>query len=162
VTARRILFPFAGDSIANTALDAALRLARAEDATLVAAYLVTVPLDQSVEAPGPEADAHARRLLELIEQRAARLKVPVDSRIEPGRAARHTLHALTERERFDRIVIPAATKSSEGFSPEDIGWLLDHASGEIVVLRPSSGKLPSAVVPKPVADTGVGDDVPGM
>jgi hypothetical protein len=102
----------------------------------VPAYLVTVPLDHPLEAPAPEGPSDARPLLELIEQRATRLKVPVDSRVEVGRSPRHALLALTERERFDRIVIPAAAESSEGFSPEDIGWLLDHAPGEIVVLRP--------------------------
>ncbi len=90
------------------------------------------------------------------------MKVPVDPRVEVGRSPRHALLALIEHERFDRIVIPAESKSSDGFSPEDIGWLLDHAPGEIVVLRPGGGKRESAVVPKPVADTGVGDDVPGM
>ena len=74
--------------------------------------------------------------MDVIEQRAARLHVPVDSRIETGRTARHALQELVEEERFDRIVVPAATQSSEGFSSADIAWLLEHAPGEIVVLRP--------------------------
>jgi len=39
----RILLPFTGGAISRRALDAALRLARAEDATLMPAFLATVP-----------------------------------------------------------------------------------------------------------------------
>ena len=134
--ARRILFPFIGESISQRTLDAALRLARAEAATLVPAYVMTVPMRLDLQAPTPDACEGAMPLMDVIEQRAARLHVPVDSRIETGRTARHALQELVEEERFDRIVVPAATQSSEGFSSADIAWLLEHAPGEIVVLRP--------------------------
>jgi hypothetical protein len=138
--ARRILFPFLGRSISQPTLDAALRLARAEGATLVPAYVMIVPLHLDLEAPASERCEEAMPLLDLIEQRAARLQVPVDSRIEAGRTARHALHELLEGERFDRIVVPAGTHASEGFSGADIAWLLEHAPGEIVVLRRGTGK----------------------
>jgi nucleotide-binding universal stress UspA family protein len=137
--ARRILFPFIGASISRRTLDAALRLARAEGATLVPAYVMTVPLHLDLEAPTPERCAQAMPMLDLIEHRAARLKVPVDSRMQVGRTERHALEKLIDEEHFDRIVVPAATHSSEGFTGEDIGWLLEHAPGEIVVLRPRNG-----------------------
>jgi nucleotide-binding universal stress UspA family protein len=146
--ARRILFPFIGDSISKPTLDAALRLARAEGATLVPAYVMIVPLSLDLQAPSLERCGQAMPLLDLIEQRAARLNVPVDSRIEAGRTARHALHELLDAERFDRIVVPAATRTSEGFSSEDIAWLLEHASGEIAVLRPG-GKRNSINRPSP-------------
>jgi nucleotide-binding universal stress UspA family protein len=146
--AGRILFPFVGDALSNTTLDAALRLARAEHAELVPACVVTVPLHMTLDAT-PEQSAHALSLLDLIEQRAARLKVPVDSRIEIARSPRHALHQLVEREQFDRLVVPAATHSSEGFSAEDIAWLLEHAPGEIVVLRSGEATRPEADSPHP-------------
>jgi hypothetical protein len=139
--AERILFPFIGDSVSPSTLDAGLRLARAEGATLVPAYVAVVPMHLELEAPMPEACERAMPLLETIEQRASRLGVPVDARIEVGRTARHALRALVEHEKFDRLVVPAATHSSEGFSPEDVGWLLEHAPGEIVVLRPEDEGL---------------------
>src|SRR4051794_14272023 len=89
--ARRILFPFLGDTIAPSTLDAALRLARAEGATLVPAYVVVVPLSLSLSAPVPGECSQAMLLLETIEQRAARVHVAIDSRIETGRSARHAL-----------------------------------------------------------------------
>lgn len=134
--AARILFPFIGDRISQRTLDAALRLARAEHATLVPAYLITVPLNLSLAAPVPRQCERAMPLLETIEQRAARLDVPVDSRIETGRTPRHALEQLFEHEKFDRVVVSAASRRSEGFTSQDIAWLLEHAPGEIVVLRP--------------------------
>jgi hypothetical protein len=134
--ARRILFPFVGDNVSKPALDAALRIARAESATLVPAYIATVPLQLNLDAPIPEVCESAMPLLETIEQRAARLHVPVDSRIETGRSARHAVRRLVEHEKFDRLVIPAS-ESRAGFSADDIAWLLENVDGEILVLRPS-------------------------
>ncbi|HEY7631904.1 MAG TPA: universal stress protein [Thermoleophilaceae bacterium] len=133
--AERILFPLLGDTVSRSALDATLRLARAEHATLVPAYLATVPYNLPLSAPLPLECERAMPLLETIEQRAARLSVPVDSRIETGRSPRHALRQLLDEERFDRIVVPAATATSSGFGPEDIAWLLENAPGEIAVLR---------------------------
>jgi hypothetical protein len=133
--ADRILFPLLGDTVSHSALDATLRLARAESATLVPAYLATVPLHLPMDAPLPLECEVAMPLLETIEQRAARLGVPVDSRIQTGRSPRHALRQLLDHERFDRIVVPAATGTSSGFGPDDISWLLETAPGEIIVMR---------------------------
>lgn len=138
--ADRILFPLLGDTVSESALDATLRLARAEGATLVPAYLATVPLNLPMATPLPVQCSRAMPLLETIEQRAARMGVPVDSRIETGRSARHALRQLVAEERFDRIVLPAATPTSSGFSPEDIAWVLENVPGEIVVLRAARKK----------------------
>jgi nucleotide-binding universal stress UspA family protein len=132
----RVLFPFRGTTLSRSTLDATLRLAQTDLATLVPAYIATVPMNLSLEAPIAKECATAMPLLEAIERRAARLEVPVDSRIERGRSPRHALTQLLERERFDRIVVPAQTSRSDGFEPDDIAWLLEHAPTEVVVLRP--------------------------
>jgi hypothetical protein len=134
--ARRILFAFVGDQVSKSALDAALRIARAEHATLVPAYLATIPLQLNLDAPIPESCAVGMPLLEAIEQRAARMGVAVDSRIETGRTPRHALSRLVEHEDYDRLVLPAS-ESRAGFSAEDIAWVLDNVDGEILVLRPA-------------------------
>jgi len=139
--ARRILFPFLGDTISRSALDAVLRLARAEQATLVPAYIATVPFHLELSAPIPSKCEHAMPLLEAIEQRATWVNVAVDSRIQTGRSSRHALKQLLDDERFDRLVVPAATQASDGFSPDDIAWLLEQAPGEILVLRPSPDEI---------------------
>jgi nucleotide-binding universal stress UspA family protein len=134
---RRILFPFSGRELSREALDAALRLAHAEHATLVPAYLAPVPLTLPLDAPLPLQCEVAVPLLDTIEQRAARAHVAVDSRIESGRTTRHALARLLDEQSYDRIVAVAAVNGFDGFDSDDIRWLLDHAGGELVILRPS-------------------------
>lgn len=143
-SAQRILFPFIGQAVSRSVLDATLRLAHAEKATLIPAYIVTVPFDLSLEAPIPSRCEQALPLLEAIEQRAAWLGVPTDTRIETGRSPLHALERLVQEQRFDRLVVPAASRTSEGFTPDDVAWLLANAPGEILVLRPKSEKANGA------------------
>jgi nucleotide-binding universal stress UspA family protein len=133
---RRVLFPFLGHALSKPALEAALRLARAEGATLVPVYLAQVPLHLPLDTPLPRQSDRALTLLEAVEQRAHQCGIPVDARIERGRDPRHALRELLDHERYDRIVLPAATNGDDGFTPTQTAWLLDHAPGEIVVLRP--------------------------
>ena len=134
---RRILFPFVGTQLSLSALDAALRIARVENATLVPAYLAPVPMSMPLGAPIPRACGQAFELLEAIEQRADAVGVPVDGRIGPGRTARHALRELLAAERYDRIVVAAETARTDGLSAVDVAWLLEHAPGEVAVLRPA-------------------------
>lgn len=133
----RILFPFVGADLSPPALDAALRLCRAEHATLVPAVLATVPLSLSLDAAQPRQAAAALPVLEAVEHRALANGVPVDARIERGRSPRHALRELALHERFDRIVVAADNgHGGPGLGADDIAWLLDELPGEIVVLRP--------------------------
>lgn len=135
--ATRILFPFVGQALSTPAFDAALRLAKAEGATLVPAYLAIVPLSVQLDTPLKGEAETAIPVLEAIEQRAATQSVPVDSRIEAGRSVRHAFRRLIEDEQFDRVVVAGAS-NGDGFSAEDVAWLLENAPGEILILRPSS------------------------
>lgn len=135
--ARRILFPHVGAQLSVAALDAALRIAKAEHAALVPVYLVPVPLVLPLEAPIPRACDRAFELQEAIEHRAAAAGVPVDARIGRGRTVRHALRELLDHEPYDRIVVAAATARTDGLSAEEVAWLLEHAAGEVVVLRPA-------------------------
>ena len=133
---KRILFPFAGHALSRRALDAALRLALADHATLVPVFLARVPLQLPLDSPLPRQCTEGLPLLETIEQRAAALGVPVDSRVDRGRNLRHAMREAIAHERFDRIVVAAASARSEGLRSEDVAWLLDHAPGEVVIIRP--------------------------
>lgn len=133
---RRILFPFAGVGLSRPALDAALRLAQAEGATLVPAYLAVVPMHLPLTAPLPAQCDAALPLLETIEQLATRHGVAVDSRIERGRDPRHAFRRLVEDVRYDRIVVAADADGGNGFTAADVAWMLDHAPGEMIVVRP--------------------------
>ena len=134
---RRILFPYLGAELSISALDAALRIAKVEHATLVPVYLVPVPMSMPLETPIPRACGPAFELQEAIEQRAAAAGIRVDGRIGPGRTVRHALRDLMATERYDRIVVAAGTAHTDGLSAADVAWLLEHAPGEVVVLRPA-------------------------
>lgn len=134
-SAHRILFPFDEHTFSMSALEITLRIARAEHATLVPDYLAVVPLRVSLDAPLPRQAEKALPLLDTIEVRAAALGVPVDSRIEPGRSYRHALKQSFSRERLDRVVIAAESKTGGGFGSEDIAWMLDHSGTELLILK---------------------------
>jgi hypothetical protein len=72
---KRILFPFAGGALSRRALEAALRLALADRATLVPVFLISVPmhlpLDSPRDSPLPRQCALGLSLLETIEQRGS-------------------------------------------------------------------------------------------
>ncbi len=137
MSASRVLFPFLGDAISERTLDAALRLARAEGATLVPAYVAEVDWNLPLDSPLPARCEAAMPLLEAVERRAAERGITVDSRIETGRTARHALRRLLEGERYNQVVVPAATSRSEGFASDDVAWLLERAPGDVIVIRPS-------------------------
>jgi hypothetical protein len=153
----RILFPFVASALSRRALDAALRLARAENATLLPVFLARVPLTLPLDSPLPRQASVCIPLQEAIEQRAAAFGVPVDARVERGRSYRHALRQTIANERFERIVIAAAVEGGPGFGPEDVAWLLAHAPGEIVVLRPSAEDPLMPIAPRPVPSRAVSD-----
>jgi nucleotide-binding universal stress UspA family protein len=132
----QILLPFTGTEVSRRALDAALRLARAEDATLMPAYLAQVPKRLPLECSIPNEARSAMPMLEAIEQRATAQGVAVDARIERGRSYRHALERLLEHETFDRVVVPASAAGATGFSGDDLVWLLRKAPAEVLILRP--------------------------
>jgi hypothetical protein len=146
----RILFPFVAHALAPRALDAALRLARAEEATLVPVFLARVSLQLPLDAPLPRQSRLAIPMQDAIEQRAAKFGVPVDSRIERGRSYRHALRKTIEQERFDQIVIAASAHNQPGFDPGDVAWLIDEAPGEIVVVRPNPDRTSEHAAPQPM------------
>jgi nucleotide-binding universal stress UspA family protein len=132
----QILLPFTGTEISRRAVDAALRLARAEDATLMPAYLAAVPKQLPLDCSIPNEATKAMPMLEAIEQRATAQGVPVDARVERGRSYRHALQRLLGHESFDRVVVPATATGAAGLSSDDLVWLLDRAQTEVLILRP--------------------------
>jgi hypothetical protein len=141
-TARRILVPFTGGSLDPTVLNAAIRIARAEDAVLVPAYLLIVPLEYAEDSPLHNQVGVAMPLLEAVENAALRCGVPVDARIEKGRTPTHALRRLWQVEQFDRVIAPAPTATENGggrggFTPRDLTWILTNAPSETLVLKPA-------------------------
>jgi len=145
---RRILLPFTGGELDPRVLEAAIRVSRAENATLVPAYLVVVPLRLAEDAP-MQGDVHlALPLLEAVEHAALRAGIPVDARIEKGRTPTHALRRIWEVERFDRIIAPAPSNHGGGFTPKDLTWMLTNAPVETLVLKPAPGSGVDAATPR--------------
>ena len=156
-----ILLPFTGTEISRRAVDAALRLAKAEGATLMPAYLAEVPKTLPLDCPIPKEAGQAMAMLEAIEQRAVAKGVPVDARIERGRTYRHALARLLGEESFDRVVVSAGATGAHGLSGDDLVWLLERAPAEVMILRPGPEDhrmvvaLVAKTAPKPVGGNGV-------
>jgi hypothetical protein len=133
----RILLPVTNQAISRRAFEAAIRLAQAEGAILMPAYLARVPRNLPIESPLPGACTVGMPLLEAIEQRATVEGVPVDARVSRGRTYRDALQRLLEAERFDRVIVSATDSSRAGLGDEDVTWLLRAAPAEILILRPA-------------------------
>ncbi len=136
-TVRRILLPFTGESISRRAFEAAVRLARAENATIMPAFLARVPRNLPIDSPIPVQCADAMPVLEAIEQRAVAQGVAVDSRVARGRTYRDALRRLLEEEQFDRVIVSATDSPRIGLSGDDLQWLLERVPAEIMILRPA-------------------------
>jgi nucleotide-binding universal stress UspA family protein len=134
---RNILLPFAGQTISRRALEAAVRLARAENAVIMPAFLARVPRHLSLDAPLPRQCATGMPLLEAIEQRASSLGLPVDSRVARGRSYRDALRRLLDQEHFDRIIVSVSEDPRVGLTHDDLLWLIDRVPAEIMLLRPA-------------------------
>jgi nucleotide-binding universal stress UspA family protein len=133
----RILLPFTGQAISRRAFEAAVRLAKADNATIMPAFLARVPRNLPLESPVPAACAEGMPLLEAIEQRAGAQGVAVDARVARGRTYRDALRRLLDQEQFDRIIVSATDSPRTGLSSEDLEWLLDRVPAEVMILRPA-------------------------
>lgn len=134
---RSILLPFTGEAISRRAFEAAVRLARAENATIVPAFLARVPRNLPIDSPVPAQCARGMPLLEAIEQRASSQGLPVDSRVGRGRSYRDALRRLLDQEHFDRVIVSATDSPRVGLSGDDLEWLLERVPAEVLILRPA-------------------------
>jgi nucleotide-binding universal stress UspA family protein len=134
---KRILLPFTGSSISKRAFDAAVRLASAENATIVPAFLARVPRYLPIESPVPAQCSDGMTLLEAIEQKAEAQGLSVDARVERGRSYRDALRRLLAEEHFDRVIVSATDSPRVGLSGEDLEWLLERVPAEVMILRPA-------------------------
>jgi hypothetical protein len=134
---RRILLPFSGEAISRRAFEAATRLAKAENAIIMPAFLARVPMDLPLDAPLPIQCETGMPLLEAIDQRATSMGVPVDSRVSRGRSYRDALRRLLDTEQFDRIIVSVPEDERTGLRHDDLLWLIDRVPAEIMLLRPA-------------------------
>jgi hypothetical protein len=136
-TVRRILLPFTELGISRRAFEAAVRLAQAEDATIMPAFLARVPRQLPLDSPLPVQAGNGMPLLEAIEQRVVSQGVPVDCRVARGRTYRDALRRLLQTEQVDRVIVSATDSPNKGLTADDLEWLLERVPAEILILRPA-------------------------
>jgi nucleotide-binding universal stress UspA family protein len=134
---RRILLPFTGQAISRRSFEAAVRLAKAENAIIMPAFLARVPMNLPLETALPVQCSEGMPLIEAVEQRVTSQGIPVESRIGRGRSARDALRQLVDHEHFDRIIVSADEDPRAGLSYDDLRWMLEHVPAEILILRPA-------------------------
>lgn len=134
---RRILLPFTGTSISRRSLEAAIRLARAEDAIIMPAFLANVPRHLPIDAPLSAQCLQAMPLLEAIEQKAIAAGIQVEARVGRGRSYRDALRHVIAAEPVDRIIVSASANPRTGLSAQDLQWLLSRVPAEVLILRPA-------------------------
>ncbi|HTX32637.1 MAG TPA: universal stress protein [Solirubrobacteraceae bacterium] len=134
---RRILLPFTELGISRRAFEAAVRLAQAEHATIMPAFLARVPRQLPLDSPLPVQSSNGMPLLEAIEQRAVSQGVAVDSRVARGRTYRDALRRLLQGEQVDRVIVSATDSPNKGLTADDLEWLLERVPAEVVILRPA-------------------------
>jgi hypothetical protein len=134
---RSILLPFTGQAISRRSFEAAVRLAKAEGAVVMPAFLATVPMNLPLDSALPIQCTRGMPLLEAIEQRFAAQGIAVDSRVARGRSARDALRRLLEREHFDRVIVSADEDPRSGLGYEDLRWLLEKIPAEVMIMRPA-------------------------
>lgn len=134
---RRILLPFTELGISRRAFEAAVRLARAENATIMPAFLARVPRQLPLDSPLPVQCGNGMPLLEAIEQRASSQGIAVDARVARGRTYRDALRRLLQEEQVDRVIVSATDSPNAGLSADDLEWLLERVPAEILILRPA-------------------------
>lgn len=134
---RSILLPFTGHAISRRSFEAAVRLAKAENAVVMPAFLATVPMNLPLDSALPIQCADGMPLLEALDQRFSAQGIPVDSRVGRGRSARDALRRLLEQEHVDRVIVSAEEDPRAGLGYEDLRWLLEKIPAEVMILRPA-------------------------
>lgn len=134
---RRILLPFTSQAISRRAFDATVRLAKAENATIIPAFLARVPRHLPLDSALPVQCGNGMPLLEALEQSALRQGVSVDARVARGRTYRDALCHILDQEQFDRVIVSATDSPERGLTPDDLEWLLRHVPAEVLILRPA-------------------------
>ena len=112
---RRILLPFTGQAISRRSFEAAVRLAKAENATVMPAFLARVPMNLPLEIAAARAvrERHAAARGRSSSALSAQ-GVPFDSRVGRGRSARDALRKLLDEEHSTASSCPPTKTRRQG------------------------------------------------
>lgn len=134
---RKILVPVIEAVSSARAVELAARMGETQQAELILAFVVEVPLTLALGTPLPEAEARGQEVLKNAAQIAALHSLPVEQRMIRHRQAADGILQLARDEDVDAIVLGAGFKRRT--IPSDIGRttveLLRRAPCEVIVDR---------------------------
>ncbi len=145
---QRILVPLDGTPRAETALPAAVTLARAHDAHIVLGHLVQQPALPRRTPASREDIALANRLVEhnqaeatqYLEQLRSRLSGNVEARVSVSEHFAATLHEWVAQESIDLVLLSAHGISSQtrGLYGDVVTNLITYGTTPLIILQDSS------------------------
>jgi len=139
----RILVPMKLGLIGEEVLATAIKLAEEQSCAVVAIHVISVPLENPLDAPMHEAEERAAASLAEARLLAAEHGVTVRAEIVRGRAIGEAIVVEAKKHAADLIVLGSAPRwrrQSRFFSPT-VDYVLRNADSEVMVIAYPQGVL---------------------
>ncbi|MEW6685946.1 MAG: universal stress protein [Candidatus Edwardsbacteria bacterium] len=107
---KRILVPTIGTTYSEKGVELACRLGKEQEAELILAYVIEVPLTLPLEAPLPQAEIKAKEALTRAEAIVAQHNLSFYSHIERARQAAEGIIRVAKDNDVDLIVVSLAPR----------------------------------------------------
>ena len=130
---RSILVPVVSGSESRESIDLAARLATERGATVVALRVIVVPMELPLEAPLPEQEAEADRLLDEVRLTAEAYGVRVLERLVRSRNAGRAIVDEAERRQSEIIVLGAPRGRHRQIFGHTVDYVLKQAPCRVMV-----------------------------
>ncbi|HZO98047.1 MAG TPA: universal stress protein [Gaiellaceae bacterium] len=130
---RTILVPIVSGPESHESVDLAARLAAERGATIVALRVIVVPLDRPLEAPLPEEEAEADRLLDDARATAETYGVRMVDRVVRARNAGRAIVEEAERRHAEIVVLGAPRGLHRDIFGKTVDYVLKNAPCRVMV-----------------------------
>ena len=130
---RTILVPVVAGPEAREAIDLAARLAAERGATIVALRVIVVPMELPLDAPLPEQDAEADRLLDEAREAASTYGVHTIERLVRARQAGRAIVEEAERRGAEIVVLGAPRGRHRKIFGHTVDYVLKFAPCRVMV-----------------------------
>jgi APA family basic amino acid/polyamine antiporter len=130
---RSILVPVVWGSESRESIDLAARLATERGATIVALRVIVVPMELALEAPLPEQEAEADRLLDQVRITAETYGVRLIDRLVRSRNAGRAIVDEAERRQSEIIVLGAPRGRHRQIFGHTVDYVLKQAPCRVMV-----------------------------
>ena len=131
---KRILVPIVGTEYSQRAIEVACRLGAEQKAEIILVHVVEVPMSLPLDAPLPDAEAKAEKVLEEAQQIVNFRELPSHKHVERARHAGSGIIQVAQEEEVSLIVMGLKTKSASiDLMGRTSRWLLSRAPCEVIL-----------------------------